>query len=103
MKGERVNKTIFFKELNGYIKLLILQLNFIRATGRSSACLPACLPACLACTIKLVLSIEIVVTPRSSLGNEKNEISFWYYWVANQWKNRPLYNITIKIHPLRMG
>ena len=47
--------------------------------------------------------IEIVVTPRSSLENEKIKILFWNNWVANQLKNRPFYIITIKIHSLRMG
>ena len=48
-------------------------------------------------------NIEIVATPRSSLANEKNKIIFWHNWVANQLKNRPFYNITIKIYPLGMG
>ena len=29
-------------------------------------------------------NIEIVVTPRSSMANEKNKILFWQKWVANQ-------------------
>ena len=29
-------------------------------------------------------TIEIVVTPRSSMANEKNKILFWQNWVANQ-------------------
>ena len=32
----------------------------------------------------IVRSIEIVVTPRSSMANEKNKILFWQNWVANQ-------------------
>ena len=51
----------------------------------------------------IVHSTEIVVTPRSSLANEKNKILFWYNWDANQLKNRPFYKITIKIHLSRIG
>ena len=47
-------------------------------------------------------TIEIVVTPRSSLEKEKSKILFWHNWVANQLKNRLFCNITIKIHTIRM-
>ena len=46
------------------------------------------------------LSIEIVVTPRSS--NAKKQDILWQNWVANQLKNRPFCNITIKTHTIRM-
>ena len=51
---------------------------------------------------KRVLNIEIVVTPRSSMANEKNAILFWQNWVAHQLKNRPFCKIIINIHSIRM-
>ena len=48
------------------------------------------------------LVIEIVVTPRSSMANEKNAILFWQNWVAHQLKNRPFCKIIINIHSIRM-
>ena len=47
-------------------------------------------------------TVEIVVRPRSSLTKQNNAILFWQGWVANQFKNRPFYNIAIQIHSLIM-